>query len=159
LNPKVFIEDQTNKQSIETVFLAIKEIYSRTDRPNTGSGIHSHDEIVVPILLTRLKNYVLGESYNLTINFVATQEIKRVNKRWRQKDQVTDILSFPYSQKEGEMLICYRELERRCKDYNYSLTGFFLFLYVHSLWHLRGLNHSFYMRFREWLTRKIYRLN
>ncbi len=78
-----------------------------------------------------LKNYVLGEKYNLSVASIDAKLIKKLNKRYRKKNESTNVLSFPLSETEGEILLN-EELAKKEKDC----------VFIHSLLHLKGWKHS-----------------
>lgn len=80
----------------------------------------------------KLKNQVLGENYDLSFSYVASDEMRRLNKIYRKKDYAANVLSFPLSENEGEILI---NKTYRGKDYAD-------YLFIHSLLHLEGLKHG-----------------
>ena len=81
----------------------------------------------------KLKNQVLGEKYDLSFSYAGSDEMRRLNKLYRKKDYSSNVLSFPLSSSEGEVLI-----NEKYKK-NASLS---FYLFIHSLLHLSGLKHS-----------------
>ena len=81
----------------------------------------------------KLKNQVLGEKYDLSFSYAESDEMRRLNKLYRQKDSFANVLSFPLSENEGEILI-----NKNCQKNG----GLSFYLFVHSLLHLSGLKHS-----------------
>src|SRR3989338_4107263 len=53
----------------------------------------------------KVKNQVLGEKYDLSFSYVESGEMSRLNKLYRKKDYSANVLSFPLSGNEGEILI------------------------------------------------------
>jgi len=81
----------------------------------------------------KVKNQVLGEKYDLSFSYVESGEMSRLNKLYRKKDYSANVLSFPLSGNEGEILIN--------KKYQKN-AGLSFYLFIHSLLHLSGLKHS-----------------
>ena len=81
----------------------------------------------------KVKNQVLGEKYDLSFSYAGKDEMRRLNKLYRQKDYSANVLSFPLSPNEGEILIN--------KKYQKN-GGLSFYLFIHSLLHLSGLKHS-----------------
>ena len=81
----------------------------------------------------KLKNQVLGEKYDLSFSYVASVEMRRLNKIYRKKDYPANVLSFPLSEDEGEILI-----NKNCQ----KNKGVSFYLFTHSLLHLSGLKHG-----------------
>ena len=81
----------------------------------------------------KVKNQVLGKKYNLSFFCVENGEMLRLNKIYRKKDYSANVLSFPLSENEGEILIN--------KKYQKN-GGLSFYLFIHSLLHLSCLKHS-----------------
>ena len=78
--------------------------------------------------------------YNADVHFATPDEIRELNKKWRQLDKATDVLSFPLGTLNpatgkielGDIVIC-RECAGEFSDE---------FLYLHGLLHLLGYTHD-----------------
>ena len=81
----------------------------------------------------KVKNQGLGEKYDLSFSYAKSDEMSRLNKLYRKKDYSANVLSFPLSENEGEILIN--------KKYQRN-AGLSFYLFIHSLLHLSGLKHS-----------------
>ncbi len=81
----------------------------------------------------KVKNQVLGEKYDLSVFFAPEKEMRRLNKIYRKKDYPANVLSFPLSPNEGEILIN----EKYQKN-----AGLSFYLFIHSILHLSGLKHG-----------------
>ena len=81
----------------------------------------------------KVKNQVLGEKYDLSFSYAGSDEMRMLNKLYRKKDYSANVLSFPLSGNEGEILIN--------KKYQKN-GGLSFYLFIHSLLHLSGLKHS-----------------
>ena len=53
-----------------------------------------------------MKEGVLGKNYDLSLVFVSESKSKELNRTYRKKNKPANVLSFPYSKKEGEIFIC-----------------------------------------------------
>lgn len=80
----------------------------------------------------------------ISIAVVTPKQIKKANNIYRNKDAVTDVLSFVYNKKplEGEVLICYERLIEQAIEKKHSFEEEFKILLVHSLVHLAGYDHE-----------------
>lgn len=91
----------------------------------------------------------------VSISFVSNAEIRNLNKIYRQKDRVTDVLSFPLGvngkydiSKEtgyallGDVVISLETAMRQAEMYGHSLEREIGFLTVHSMLHLLGYDHE-----------------
>lgn len=81
---------------------------------------------------------------DISLAFVGSGEIKKWNKLYRQKNSVTDVLSFIYSEKplDGEIIICYPKAVRQAKEKGHTVDDETEFLLVHGLLHLCGYDHE-----------------
>lgn len=93
------------------------------------------------------------------VTIVGDEEILELNREYREKDSVTDVLSFPqFSGHEelladlldsdsdaesliGDVVICFDQAERQAEDYGTGITREVLYLFVHSVMHLFGYDH------------------
>jgi len=96
-----------------------------------------------------IKNYVLGARYKLGLIFVGDTLSKRLNNTYRGKPKVANILSFPYSKKDGEIFIHLGKTEKEAGKFDHTYTQHLTFLLIHGLLHLKGMNHSAKMESEE----------
>ena len=89
-----------------------------------------------------IKEKILGKTYDLTISFCTPKESQEKNKTYRDKDYPTNILSFPLSEKEGEIYISLSTARRDAKKFEMSYEKFLHLLLVHGCLHLKGHEHS-----------------
>lgn len=99
----------------------------------------------------RIKNEILGETYDLSLAFLGDEESRAVNRRWRGQDEPANVLSFPLGPESGEILLNPKQAERD----RFSL----LELLIHGLLHLKGLNHGSRMKREERRLIKYFTLN
>lgn len=102
----------------------------------------------------RMKDAVLGESYDLSLVFVGEDEARDISVRTKQKDYVPNVLSFPLDENSGEVFICPAEAERQAPSFGRTTENFIAFLFIHALCHLKGMDHGATMdrteaKFRE----------
>ena len=65
------------------------------------------------------------------------------------KNKPTNILSFPLSKKEGEILICPSITKKQLKKFGRTYPELLQFLVIHGLLHLKGMQHSSRMEVSE----------
>jgi probable rRNA maturation factor len=90
----------------------------------------------------KIKDVVLGKGYDLSFAFINESEMRRLNRIYRGKDEPTDILSFPLSQKSGEIVMCKKKAAQKAKLYGRKSENFLYFLFIHGLVHLKGMDHG-----------------
>jgi probable rRNA maturation factor len=93
------------------------------------------------VFLRTIKDSVLNKKYDLNIYFVGTTLMKSVNKKYRGKDYVTDILSFPY-ENFGEIYICLDKVKQKAKSFNTTEENYLNYLFIHGMTHLLGYDHG-----------------
>ncbi|OHA21373.1 MAG: rRNA maturation RNase YbeY [Candidatus Taylorbacteria bacterium RIFCSPHIGHO2_01_FULL_51_15] len=100
------------------------------------------------------KDAVLGKNYELSVVFVTSTEMKKLNTRYREKSRPTDILSFPLSPTSGEIIFCLAEVTEQARVFDRTPLNFLKFLFIHGLLHLKGLRHGSRMEREEIKFRK-----
>ena len=112
------------------------------------------------LLIRRCCNAVLTMeefqgSVEVSVSFVDDQEIRSLNKIYRDKDSATDVLSFPLGENGvydvnfetgaymlGDIVISVERAVEQAKLYGHSLQREIAFLTVHSVLHLLGYDHE-----------------
>lgn len=105
-----------------------------------------------------------SEQLEVSVSFVGEEEIRELNKEYRNNDNVTDVLSFPAVENPdrgvinveehaadlnpetwllnlGDIIICLPRAKVQAKEYGHSLKREVAFLALHSLLHLLGYDH------------------
>jgi probable rRNA maturation factor len=103
----------------------------------------------VPV--SRLGRY-LGKKKNnlLSVCLVSEKTIQTLNKKYRGKNKVTDVLSFPSDlkfsdvpfRKTGDIAICWSRAKKQRAEFGTSEKGELKRLVVHGLLHLLGYDHE-----------------
>lgn len=82
------------------------------------------------------------------IIIVGDSEIKRLNKQFRNKNKVTDVLSFAWQEDNmvvtnvlGQIYVCYPQIKRQAKIWQTTIKEEFSRMLVHGLLHLVGHDH------------------
>ena len=97
------------------------------------------------------------DDVDLSIAFVGQGRMREINKKYRGKNRVTDILSFPESkvllqkfkigpaqkiQGLGEIIICLREVKKNAKKFSSSFEKELNKVLIHGILHLLGYDHE-----------------
>ncbi|KXG75877.1 rRNA maturation RNase YbeY [Thermotalea metallivorans] len=93
----------------------------------------------------------ITKDVEISISLVDNQEIRDLNREYRNIDKPTDVLSFPqYDTLKnlkpplclGDIVISLEKALEQSKDYGHSLEREIAFLTVHSMFHLIGYDHD-----------------
>ena len=93
--------------------------------------------------------------YEVNVTFVDNEEIRELNRQFRNKDKSTDVLSFPLGENDefdlnpetnslqlGDIVISMETAVKQAYDYGHTLEREIAFLTVHSMLHLLGYDHE-----------------
>jgi probable rRNA maturation factor len=99
--------------------------------------------------ITFEKEKVINPIYNIII--VGNKKIKEINKKYRNIDKETDVISFAFEEAKdnkfedirvlGEIYISIDKAKSQALEYGHSLKREICFLTVHGLLHLLGYDH------------------
>lgn len=105
------------------------------------------------LLTFAAKKENITEEAELSISFVDVEEIQAINRDYRDKDKVTDVISFSLEEDEpeiegldmprvlGDIIICLEVAKEQAESYNHSLSRELGFLALHGFLHLLGYDH------------------
>ncbi|UTH01492.1 rRNA maturation RNase YbeY [Macrococcoides canis] len=95
----------------------------------------------------------IDEEAEVAVSFVDEDEIQAINKAYRNKDAVTDVISFALEEGEddfempdaprvlGDIIICVKRAKEQAEEYGHSFERELGFLSLHGLLHLLGYDH------------------
>ena len=116
-------------------------------------GVRATARTPFPVIpFATIKDSVLGARYELSLVFVGDTIARRLNQKHRGKSYVPNVLSFPTSTSEGEIVIKLRVAAREAKQLRTSLKRRVALLFVHGLYHLKGHDHGDAMEAAEQKT-------
>lgn len=90
----------------------------------------------------RMKDEVLGPSYELSVAFIGERRSRTLNVQLRDVHKPASVLSFPLDENAGEILITPAVAQRRARDAGISYRNAVAHLFIHGLLHLKGFTHS-----------------
>jgi len=105
-------------------------------------------------LLKNIAQRVLNEENkkrkDLSIAFVNLNKIKEINKKYKGKNKITDVLSFsgiginfiPQDKNLGEIIICLKEVKKNAKKYKSEFKTEITRVLIHGILHLLGYDHE-----------------
>ena len=90
--------------------------------------------------------------FDLSVGFVSIKRIRQLNKDFRDIDEPTDILAFPFRGRDdsasdhsgllGEVVICLTVARRNAVSIGQGLDREVCFLLIHGILHLAGFDHQ-----------------
>lgn len=90
----------------------------------------------------RIKEAILGKNYSLSLVFVGRKKAIELHKNWKSKEDPVNILSFPFSKQEGEIIISLEKARKECGRFERSYENYLAFLFIHGCAHLKGYTHG-----------------
>ncbi|MEI8360968.1 MAG: rRNA maturation RNase YbeY [bacterium] len=97
------------------------------------------DKKLIEFIATETLKYFDKNDCNLSIAFVSGSAIRRLNKKLRGIDKVTDILSYAGDGNDlGELIICYKQIIDQAPNFQQSAENELIFILVHGILHLLG---------------------
>ncbi len=117
------------------------------------SGLYFEKSVVRQAIKQTLRNEGITKDVEIAVTFCSPCVIQERNKRFRDKDIPTDVLSFPMYEKEeigsvndsilflGDMLISLPRTKEQATEVGNSYLRELAFLAVHSTLHLLGYDH------------------
>ena len=104
------------------------------------------------VMLAVLDYEDYDDNYEVSLSFVDNEEIRNLNRDFRNIDRVTDVLSFPmlsddefdieYEEEAlGDIVISIQRADEQAEEFDHSLEREICFLVCHSMFHLLGYDH------------------
>tara|TARA_B100000927_G_scaffold192422_1_gene155146 strand:- start:188 stop:649 length:462 start_codon:yes stop_codon:yes gene_type:complete len=102
----------------------------------------------------------LNKKVYLTLLLSNNKSIKRLNKRFRNKNKHTDILSFPFEKKIknlkeiylGDIIISYNYINKPKNLSNYMFKKKTIKIFIHGFLHLLGYDHMKNIDFKKMIN-------
>lgn len=96
-----------------------------------------------------IKDRVLGKDFFVSLVFIGPQRGKTLNRIYRAKKYVPNVLSFPLSPSSGEIFIVLKKAAVEASLYGMKADSFIAYLFIHALFHLKGYSHGSKMEREE----------
>lgn len=95
----------------------------------------SLDKIIKAVASSISPNKTIPE---IGLVFVSEKKMLKLNKKYRGKNKITNVLSFS----EGDIIICPEVVKKEAKAYGFTQKYWMTRLAVHGILHLVGYKHS-----------------
>lgn len=82
------------------------------------------------------------EAAEVTVRIVGAAEGRRLNLAYRGIDRPTNVLSFLYGGRRGDVVLCHPVVAREAREQGKRLSAHYAHLVVHGMLHLRGMDHD-----------------
>ncbi len=106
----------------------------KSDRRITKIFGLSLDKIIKAVRSSIPPNKTIPE---IGLVFVSPQKMRELNKKYRGKNKITNVLSFS----EGDIVICSEVVKKEAKKYGFTQKSWMTRLAVHGILHLIGYDH------------------
>lgn len=114
------------------------------------------EKLIEQVIQATMQFENINEKYEVSISFVYNEQIRNLNKNYRNIDKETDVLSFPmidfnnkFNSNEmehmellGDIVISIDKVKSQANEFNHSIIREICFLVVHSMLHLLGYDHE-----------------
>ena len=97
-----------------------------------------------------LQHEKVENKVEIAVTLVSPEEIRRLNRKFRSVDRVTDVLSFPMDEEAlpfqtsvflGDMIVCPERIFLQAPLYQTTYKEEFCLMVIHSTLHLLGYDH------------------
>ena len=103
--------------------------------------------------ISRVLDYLKIDNWEISVLLCDGEMIKHLNKSYRNKNEVTDVLSFPQGDSEiasggegpvpaGDIVIAVDRIEEQAMEYGVSFTEELYRMSIHGVLHLAGHHHE-----------------
>lgn len=92
-------------------------------------------------LLRKYARVAIKPGALVTLRVVGAAEGRRLNRRFRKGIKATNVLSFSYDRRHGDVVLCHPVIANEAKTQGKTLAAHYAHLVVHGVLHLRGHDH------------------
>lgn len=110
---------------------------------------YSKSEALPRAPFDQIKRAILGARYDLSYDAVSAAEARALNKKYRKKSYIPDVLAFPLSATEGEIVLNVQALKREAKLRGVAVSAYTAYTFIHACLHLKGFEHGADMTAQE----------
>ena len=118
-----------------------------------------YEEIIEKVIKKcfEVENLIDSQLY-ISITLTNPENIRKINKEYRDVDKPTDVLSFPMFEKEeidkkiaekdfeyedvlGDIVISIEQVQNQAEEYGHGFEREFAYMLIHGFYHLMGYDH------------------
>ena len=95
--------------------------------------------------VTRWIRHALQSDAEITVRIVGAEEGQTLNRDYRGKDYVTNVLTFDYTQEPvvtADLVLCAPVVEREARELGKTLQAHYAHLLIHGTLHAQGYDHE-----------------
>jgi len=92
-------------------------------------------------LLRKFARAAIVPGSQVTLRVVGMAEARVLNGSFRRRNYATNVLSFSYDRRRGDVVLCHPVIGREAREQRKSLAAHYAHLVVHGILHLRGHDH------------------
>lgn len=118
------------------------------DRQNKMEISDENIEAIEKTVAVCLETEGIDGDFEVSVSFVNNEEIRELNKQYRNVDSETDVLSFPMDDDEdaeiimlGDIVLSTEKIIEQAEEFGHSLEREMMYLVAHSTLHLIGYDH------------------
>jgi probable rRNA maturation factor len=128
--------------------------FSTLQKRQLDEWLYIAGDVLQEMIKKKIISAIKVKKVHVSLLICGDARIRDLNFRFRQKDKVTDVLSFPahhdlrsivYSQSElflGDLAICHSQTKRQAKKFKIRYMDEFIHLFFHGVIHLMGYDHE-----------------
>lgn len=123
---------------------------------NNNHIIKLKDIYTLMLLLNKSINII---KFKVVIKFVKKQKVYRLNLKYRKKNKITNIISFPYinniinkqskTKYIGDIIICPEVIKNEARKKNIFNYIYCIKMVIHAILHLIGFDHKNYFEYKD----------
>jgi probable rRNA maturation factor len=114
------------------------------NRPRPRSKVVVQRAVGAAPAAALLRRYALAATppgAQVTLRVVGVAEGRLLNSTFRKRNYATNVLSFPYGPRHGDVVLCHPVIAGEARQQGKSLRAHYAHLVVHGILHLRGHDH------------------
>lgn len=117
---------------------------SKTARPLSGGcDVFVGTRITIPAVpFCDIVHAIVPRQFTVSVALLGDSRTRALNKQFRKKSYVPDVLSFNTAKDHGEIILNPRRIRAQAKQYGHTFRTHLIFLTIHAALHLKGFEHG-----------------